>query len=107
VGLLEKSEKKCNYFLVATITGKDILTVSKQQKLRSRLGTIPKDFTWDELVTLLKSYGFVVLNGSGSRRKFVNAEKRLINIHCPHPGSIVKQYSLKDVKSVLDELDNL
>ncbi|HIE7556747.1 TPA: type II toxin-antitoxin system HicA family toxin [Citrobacter amalonaticus] len=81
--------------------------MSKQQKLRERLNSIPKNYTWDELVTLLNNYGFSMLNGSGSRRKFVNASNRVISIHCPHPGSIVKQYALKNVKLVLDELDNL
>ncbi|CAM7147795.1 TPA: type II toxin-antitoxin system HicA family toxin [Klebsiella pneumoniae] len=80
--------------------------MSRKEKLRSRLDLLPKDFTWEELVTLLGHYGFKVLNGSGSRRKFVNAEKRVVAFHCPHPSSIVKGYVLEEAKSLLDELDN-
>ncbi|ENI4427498.1 type II toxin-antitoxin system HicA family toxin [Klebsiella variicola] len=80
--------------------------MSKSKKLRERLGSLPKDFTWDELVTLLGQYGFNVLNGTGSRRKFVNQKGRLVSYHCPHPGNIVKEYVLKDVRALLDELDN-
>lgn len=80
--------------------------MSKSQKLRERLNTLPKDFTWDELVTLLGHYGFNMLAGAGSRRKFTNAQGRLVSCHCPHPGNIVKGYVLKEVKTLLDELDN-
>lgn len=80
--------------------------MSKSKKLRERLDTLPRDFTWDELVTLLAQYGFKVINGAGSKRKFANDNGRLVSFHCPHPGSIVKLYVLKDVKSLLDELDN-
>ena len=79
---------------------------SKSKKLRERLGALPKDFTWEELVTLLGQYGFKVLNGSGSKRKFANDHGRLVSFHCPHPGNIVKGYILKEVKTLLDELDN-
>ncbi|HED1503002.1 TPA: type II toxin-antitoxin system HicA family toxin [Raoultella ornithinolytica] len=80
--------------------------MSRKEKLRSRLDLLPKDFTWEELVTLLGHYGFKVLNGSGSRRKFVSAEKRVVAFHCPHPSNIVKGYVLEEAKSLLDELDN-
>lgn len=80
--------------------------MSKKDKLRKRLDSLPKDFTWDELVTLMGHYGFDLLKGSGSRRKFVNADKRLVILHCPHPGSIVKTYALEQAKALLDELDS-
>lgn len=80
--------------------------MSKKDKLRKRLDTLPKDFTWDELVTLMGQYGFTLLKGSGSRRKFVNADKRLVSLHSPHPGNIVKTYALEQAKALLDELDS-
>lgn len=80
--------------------------MSRKDKLRARLDCLPKDFTWDELVTLLGHYGFRVINGSGSKRKFVNDDKRIVAFHCPHPGSIVKGYVLEEAKSLLDELDS-
>jgi len=66
---------------------------------------MPKDFTWDELVSLLSFYGFKKLNGAGSGRKFVNSENRLFICHEPHPGNIVKGYILKDLKALIEELD--
>jgi len=33
----------------------------------------------------------------GSRRKFVNKDKGVIILHEPHPGSIVKNYVLKQI----------
>ncbi|MGP0841563.1 type II toxin-antitoxin system HicA family toxin [Serratia sp. CY85266] len=80
--------------------------MSKSQKLRERLNALPKDFTWDELVILLGHYGFGMIAGTGSRRKFTNTDGRLVVCHCPHPGNIVKGYVLKEVKTLLDELDN-
>ncbi|NTY85546.1 type II toxin-antitoxin system HicA family toxin [Serratia fonticola] len=80
--------------------------MSKGKKLRVRLDSLPKDFTWDELVRLMGQYGFKVLNGSGSRRKFINIDNRIVSLHSPHPGSIMKEYALKEVKALLDELDN-
>lgn len=80
--------------------------MSKRDKLRARLDCLPKDFTWDELVTLMGHYDFKAINGSGSRRKFVNGEKRIVSLHCPHPGNIVKEYALIEAKALLDELDS-
>ena len=80
--------------------------MSKKEKLRERLGLLPKDFTWDELVILLEQYGFEMLTGSGSRRKFTNRDGRLVAFHRPHPGNIVKGYVLKEVKNLLDEIDS-
>ncbi|WP_261458140.1 type II toxin-antitoxin system HicA family toxin [Serratia fonticola] len=79
--------------------------MSKSKKLRARLNALPKDFTWDELVTILNQHGFEMMTGAGSRRKFVNAGGRLVSFHCPHPGNIVKGYVLKEVKTLLDELE--
>ena len=80
--------------------------MSRKDKLRARLDSLPKDFTWDELVTLLGHYGFKVINNSGSRRKFANAGKRIVSFHSPHPGNIVKRYVLEEAKSLLDEIDD-
>ena len=34
---------------------------------------------------------------SGSRRKFINNEGKMISLHKPHPGNIVKEYLVKDL----------
>ena len=76
--------------------------MSKKEKLLARLKRKDKSFTWPELVTLLSGYGYVVLSGSGSRRKFVNHEKmRIISLHEPHPQKTLKPYMMKEVLSHL------
>ncbi|ROR14958.1 type II toxin-antitoxin system HicA family toxin [Erwinia sp. JUb26] len=81
--------------------------MSKKDKLRARLDSIPKDFTWEELVSLMNLNGFRMLNGKGSRRKFFNETfNRVVSCHEPHPSSIVKKYVLEEVKALLDELEN-
>lgn len=79
--------------------------MSKIEKLEQRLQEKPKDFTWDELVKILSHHGYEeVKKGktAGSRRAFVHREnKRIIRLHKPHPGTIVKQYQIDDVLEVL------
>lgn len=80
--------------------------MSKGEKLLERLLRIPKDFTWDELSTILINLGYEPLKTGktgGSRRKFVDQDKNIINLHKPHPGNIVKEYALKQVIEQLKE----
>ncbi|AKJ41777.1 type II toxin-antitoxin system HicA family toxin [Pragia fontium] len=77
--------------------------MGRAEKLRVRFNEIPSNFTWDELVTLLSSYGFFQQNGKGSRRKFINADGLVINLHEPHPSNIVKKYMLRQIKDKLEE----
>ncbi|MEI7901151.1 MAG: type II toxin-antitoxin system HicA family toxin [bacterium] len=75
--------------------------MSKSDKLLARLLATPppKDFTWDELVTLLKGKGFEPLTSSGgSARKFYHHERgTLIRLHEPHPQRTLKTYMIKEV----------
>ena len=80
--------------------------MSKTEKLLQRLLSLPKDFTWDELVTLLHYFGFAELKKGktgGSRRKFVDDKKNIISLHKPHPGNILKEYAIKQVLDQLKE----
>lgn len=72
-------------------------------KKLDRLKEKPKDYTWDELTALLKSLGYEVRNGSGSRRKFIDDQKRKISLHEPHPNKIIKAYVIEQVLSTLEE----
>lgn len=76
--------------------------MGRKEKLRERLKTVPADFTWKELCSLLNGFGYEVLKGAGSRRKFVK-DGRVIILHEPHPGRIVKKYVLKQVLAHLRE----
>ena len=74
--------------------------MSRQEKLIIRLLSIPKDFTWDELVKVLNSFGYEELKGGktgGSRRRFVDGNKNIITLHKPHPANIVKAYAIREI----------
>jgi predicted RNA binding protein YcfA (HicA-like mRNA interferase family) len=74
--------------------------MSKKNKLIDRLLLTPQDFTWDELGTILTSFGYREMKTGktgGSRRQFVDADKNIITLHKPHPGKILKEYALKQV----------
>ena len=80
--------------------------MSKKSKLLDRLLSQPKDFTFDELTTLLNQLGyFIITTGktSGSRVTFANTEKDYIRLHKPHPRNILKPYQINDIITALSE----
>lgn len=80
--------------------------MSKLEKLLRRFLAQPSDFKWNELLTLLSHLGYEELKTGktgGSRRKFFDDQKRIINLHKPHPGEILKKYQLKQVFETLKE----
>jgi predicted RNA binding protein YcfA (HicA-like mRNA interferase family) len=82
--------------------------MGRKDKLRVRFQSIPADFTWKELCSMLNGFGYEMLTGSGSRRKFYKKSTGdLIILHEPHPGSIVKKYALKEVLEHLEEKGEL
>ncbi len=84
-----------------------VTKLSRKDKLLKRLKSNPKDFTWEELVTLLSSLDFIEMDKGktgGSRRKFFNRDKNLIiNLHKPHPSSIIKSYAINQIIEKLEE----
>lgn len=80
--------------------------MGKKDKLRERFLTLPSDFTFDEMQSLLAGFGYVKSDKgrtSGSRVIFKNGDKRPIMLHKPHPGNIVKSYAMKQVYEDLKE----
>jgi hypothetical protein len=79
--------------------------MSRSEKLLNRLLKNPKDFTFEELKTLLTSLGFDLSNAggtSGSAVRFVNHETgQIIRLHKPHPSPVLKQYLIKFIVSEL------
>ncbi|MBE7645392.1 type II toxin-antitoxin system HicA family toxin [Tenacibaculum dicentrarchi] len=75
--------------------------MGKIEKLITKFMSNPKDLTWDELIKILAYFGFNEINKKGktggSRVKFSDKEKRIINLHKPHPSNIVKQYIIKQI----------
>jgi hypothetical protein len=76
--------------------------MTKFEKLTSRFLTRPKDFEYSELKRMLSGFGYIELQGSGSRVVFFNEKlKHSIKLHRPHPGNIMKTYQ---IDLVLNEL---
>lgn len=78
--------------------------MSRKQKLLDRLKSKPKDFTWDELVTLMrqKGYEIVSMKKTGSKRTFFNKKlNRIVHMHEPHPQKVLKSYQIKVALQIL------
>jgi hypothetical protein len=84
--------------------------MSRKEKLISRFQQRPKDFTWDELTSLLKYIGYREVKAGkagGSRRRFVHHSAATITLHKPHPQNIIKRYAIDQVLDVLRQEDML
>jgi hypothetical protein len=73
--------------------------MGKREKLIERFTRLPKDFTFEEVETLMSYFGYHKHNKgatSGSRIRFFNQETNsFIDLHRPHPGSIMKGWMMK------------
>ena len=79
--------------------------MGKLEKLIQRLKSNPKDFTFDEMNTLLLALGFEVSNKgktSGSRVKFFK-DNIFIILHKPHPRKELLAYQVKQIIDILTE----
>lgn len=83
--------------------------MNKKEKLLKRFRTLPRDFTFDEVVALFQMYGFTLENKgatSGSRVKFYNeADQNAYIMHKPHPSNIIKGYMMRDILNYLIKND--
>ena len=81
--------------------------MSKKEKLIARLLSKPKDFTFDELSSLLKGLGYIKDNKgktSGSRVAFINpVNLNIIRLDKPHPDNNLKSYLINYVITKLKE----
>jgi predicted RNA binding protein YcfA (HicA-like mRNA interferase family) len=78
--------------------------VSRKEKLIKRFLSCPKDFNWEELVSLLMGLGFQEANTGktgGSRRRFINETQVVITLHKPHPQNILKRYQIEQIIEIL------
>lgn len=73
--------------------------MNKKDKLIDRLLKEPKDFTFDEMESLLSYFGYgSKQGGTGSEIKFIkDGSYEVINFHKPHPDRISKRYVLDQV----------
>lgn len=79
--------------------------MNKKEKLIKRFRTLPRDFTYEEVVSLFRAYGFTLENKgmtSGSRIKFYHEKnKNAYIMHNPHPDNIIKGYIMRDILDFL------
>ena len=73
--------------------------MSKKDKLIDRLLKKPKDFTFDEMESLLSYFGYELKQGgTGSGVKFIkDGSNEVKKFHKPHPSRILKRYVLEQV----------
>ena len=80
--------------------------MSRIEKEIERLKSKPKDYTYEELKSLLNKLGFFENNKgktSGSGVEFKDVEGRKILLHKPHPNNIIKPYMIKAILNNLKE----
>ena len=79
--------------------------MGKFEKLLERLLSIPSDFTYTEAKAVAKHFGYAEKqkgHTSGSRvLLFRETDERKILLHKPHPGDIMKTYSVRDFVEAL------
>lgn len=79
--------------------------LGKKEKLIARLKSNPKDFTFEEMETLLIALGFEKSNKgktSGSRVKFMKDDIPII-LHKPHPRKELLAYQIKQIIEILEK----
>lgn len=77
--------------------------MGKQGKRQERLKNLPKDFTFEELKSLLAALGFEVSHQgrtSGSRVRFIKGNLSIV-LHKPHSRNILLLYQMKQILDIL------
>ena len=81
--------------------------MSRTEKAKDRLKSVPKDYTFAEAENLLNSLGFERYNKgktSGSRVMFIRKSDKLsILLHKPHPRNEMKAYAVRSLLNFLIE----
>jgi len=80
--------------------------MSRKEKLILKFQQRPENFTWDELVSLLKYLGYREIKTGktgGSRRRFIHNSAATITLHKPHPQNILKRYAVDQVLDILKQ----
>ncbi len=81
--------------------------MSTLEKEIARLKSKPKDFTYNEAKRILNNLGFIENNKgktSGSRVVFIgNDLNKKIEIHKPHPSSVLKPYQISYIIKMLEK----
>ena len=80
--------------------------MSKKEKMVKRILSKPKDYTINELDSLMHLCNCLKNNrggSSGSAIKYIGKGKHELRIHRPHPSNIVPRYVIEAAISFLQE----
>ncbi len=85
--------------------------MSRLDKAKERLKSLPKDYTYSEAKYLLGQLGFVEFTKgktSGSRVKFFRAsDGESILMHKPHPSDVISIGNVRDLAEYLEGIGEL
>jgi hypothetical protein len=78
----------------------------KSDRLLERLFKIPlpKDFTWDDLISVMDAANFSNNCEGGSHYAFEHKSGFQIHVSKTHPSGILKRYQINDVKDALQSV---
>ena len=80
--------------------------MSKKEKRLEHLFKIPppKDFTWDELISVMDAANFSNNCKGGSHYAFEHKSGFQIHVSKTHPSGILKKYQIDNVKEALQSV---
>lgn len=80
--------------------------MSKKEKLLARLCATPppKDFPWQDLLTLMGHFGFKNTCSGGSHFMFEHSSGFRFSMSKTHPSGILKSYQVRDAKNALKHI---
>ncbi|MGR0480468.1 MAG: type II toxin-antitoxin system HicA family toxin [Candidatus Electronema sp. V4] len=80
--------------------------MAKKEKLKAKLCATPspKDFPWQDLVTLMESFGFKHTCSGGSHYMFEHESGYRFSMSKTHPSGILKVYQIRDAKKALKHI---
>lgn len=80
--------------------------MSSKDELITRFLSIPKDFTYEEVVRLFAVFGYTEFSKgrtSGSRVQFYRNDGQSYIMHKPHPSTIIKLGALRQLIDYVKE----
>jgi len=77
--------------------------MSQKEKRLLRLFKVPpaKDFTWEELLTVMRAAGFKENCDGGSHYSFTHGSGFIFTASKTHPTGILKRYQIMDAQDAL------
>jgi predicted RNA binding protein YcfA (HicA-like mRNA interferase family) len=79
--------------------------MSQREKLIRRICNLPADFSWDELVRLLKGFDYIEQSSGGSHRSFYNPQTKKVLMGLVKPHHPRKDVGRAYLRKVIDHLN--